>query len=149
LEAYSTRQTIPKPPGQAGALNRGGYSLEAHLNWEPGLYSTVQVISSFHLRFIPGLSNFQRFVRDRLKHYIDAGSLMPDHPITRQPPGIIATIQEEVCLEPMTPEAHFYRIFQASKEFPFLAKYEGNWPMRDMISRYLSKSHRSRKRSQG
>lgn len=34
---------IPKPPGQAGCLSRGGYSLERSLNWERVELSSVQV----------------------------------------------------------------------------------------------------------
>jgi len=34
---------IPKPPGQAGCISRGGYSLEQHLNWELTLYVSIQV----------------------------------------------------------------------------------------------------------
>lgn len=34
---------IPKPPGQAGCLSRGGYSLERSLNWNRVELSSVQV----------------------------------------------------------------------------------------------------------
>ena len=34
---------IPKPQGQVGRPNRGGYNLEVALNWPPPLFSKVQV----------------------------------------------------------------------------------------------------------
>ena len=37
---------IPKPPGQAGCLSRGGYSLEKSLNWNQVEFSNVQVSST-------------------------------------------------------------------------------------------------------
>jgi len=71
---------------------------------------------------------------------------MPNCPITRQPPGVvIAQVQEEVCLKFKSSETLSYLIFQVCKEFPFLANYRDNWPTRDMISQYLSKSHGSQK----
>ena len=67
--------------------------------------------NAFFLVYFPVLSNIQLFVQLRLKNHIDAGSLMPNCPITRQPPGIIAQVQEEVCLKFKSSETLSYLIF--------------------------------------
>lgn len=110
-------QLIPKPPGQAGSLSRGGYSLEAQLNWQPGLYSTVQVTPLVSLSYCPVLSDLQNSVRLRLRHYLEAGSLHANCPISRQPPGIIALVQEEVSQKQRLIPSFSYSIFRRAKNF--------------------------------
>ena len=39
----SSDQLIPKPQGQAGRPNRGGYNLEVALNWPPKTFTKMQV----------------------------------------------------------------------------------------------------------
>ncbi|KAF9521721.1 hypothetical protein CPB83DRAFT_900339 [Crepidotus variabilis] len=65
----------------------------------------------------------QNYTRERIKHYVQKGELQPGRSITKQPSKIILTIQTEIATE-----------------FPFLLRYEDNWPTRDIMSRYLSKA---------
>lgn len=62
-------QSIPKPAGQAGALSRGGYCLEEQLNWQPGVYSAVQVCCYF--------SHEMRGSDDRLVFYSKSPKTLP------------------------------------------------------------------------
>ncbi|KDR68954.1 hypothetical protein GALMADRAFT_145971 [Galerina marginata CBS 339.88] len=94
---------ISKPPGQAGCPGRGGYNLRAVLRWDIVLYSAVQ-----------------KFIKERIRHYMEQRSLLRGLTITKQPPETISMIQDE-----------------AKQKFKLLSNYEGNWPSRDIIATYL------------
>ena len=42
-EDVGTRKKIPKPPGEAGRPQSGGYSLQEKLNWNDRTYDSIVV----------------------------------------------------------------------------------------------------------
>jgi len=45
MEVNNPKKKIPKPPGEAGRKNCGGYNLEAELNWTHSKYEEFMVRS--------------------------------------------------------------------------------------------------------
>jgi hypothetical protein len=77
------------------------------------------------LAYCPVLSDAQNFVRCRLKHYLEAGSLLADRPISQQPPATIGKVQEEVSQRFRTVGTQFINCYSGKRQISFPRQLSG------------------------
>jgi hypothetical protein len=82
---------IPKPPGEAGRTNCGGFNLENSLHWEGNKYRRMMV-SNMSLSGTNNSSSIQNYVNDMIKDRLDANQCF-----SNQDQNILAELIQTVC----------------------------------------------------
>ena len=148
----TTGTKIPKPRGQAGHPGSGGYSLDFVLRkWGSTLISDVNVSpensDNNHRSF-----HFQKLVKREADRLLDTSSSY-----RLQNPAEI----DNICVLVSTVlsqmiKSHCCMSIKVTRQFPIVSKYQGYWPVHDMLKlhlKYTSESSRkgdsARRRGKG
>lgn len=127
---------IPKPPGEAGRPNRGGYSLEQELvnkhKWPKSRYT--QVLVSYSFPFLGIWSRISRFIYRDISSNLSIISLIvrcaswTNHLTSWKPFASRCVHHSFSCWR--GPKAQF---FQAAMKFKFIAAFHRLWVVDDFI----------------
>lgn len=86
------RRQIPKPPGEAGRRNCGGFNLESALNWEGNKYKRMMVNLLFTRMTKPANSSLlKNHIDDMIKKRLDTKKSF-----TRQDQGLLIDLIKQV-----------------------------------------------------
>ena len=122
---------IPKPQGEPGCPNCGGYSIENELRgWSPDLLENVTV--SLVLCLFPSLNSWQRFVKKAANEKLDT-----TQSYVKQKSATVTEICVLASLELYIYSLSNSLFFKAKKHYAIINKYENYWPIRDILKLHL------------
>lgn len=136
---------IPKPNGEVGRPDRGGYNLKIALGWEDDRYDKVKV-STMDAHHLLISHRHQAFINNLVDNHLD-GKI----PLTEQTSANAQTVRDKVDIFSIALLSLViaHKSYQAVVKYKFLDEYQDHWATTDFIKTCLKVRKKHWKRRKG